>query len=230
MTAAIVACTALLGWSLRLARTGARRPARRPDQVGAVGVGQAVRHSLRSRIGASGRARTVDPAPLLQFRTAVERGASVLQAFESVAVGSGPWADGARRVVRRVRAGSGVQDAVDTWVIEGRDPAVRLLADALAISSGTGGSHVRAVDAVIDAVRERAALQREVRALASQAQTSAVVLVLLPVGFAAAVAVIDPRVRSFYVGSVLGPVCVVVGVVLDALGGWLMARLVRSVA
>jgi Flp pilus assembly protein TadB len=89
---------------------------------------------------------------------------------------------------------------------------------------------VRAIEAVIDAVRERAALQREVRALASQAQTSAVVLVLLPVGFAAAIAVVDPRVRSFYVGSPLGPLCVAAGVLLDAFGAWLMLRLVRSVA
>jgi tight adherence protein B len=172
----------------------------------------------------------IDPAPLLQLRTAIERGASVLQAFESLAAGSGTWADAARRVVRRVRAGSGVQEAIDTWVAEDRDPTVRLLADALAISTGTGGSHVRAIEAVIDAVRERAALQREVRALASQAQTSAVVLVLLPVGFAAAIAVVDPRVRSFYVGSPLGPLCVAAGVLLDAFGAWLMLRLVRSVA
>lgn len=152
------------------------------------------------------------------------------QAFESVAAGSGRWAAGARRLVRRVRAGSGVQDAIDAWVAEDRDPSVRLLADALAISAGTGGSHVRAVDAVIDAVRERAALQREVRALASQAHTSAVVLVLLPVGFAVAIAAFDPRVRAFYVGSALGPVCVAAGCLLDALGAWLMLRLVRAVA
>lgn len=175
-------------------------------------------------------AGAVDPAPLLRFRTAIERGASVMQAFESVASGSGRWAVGAGGLVARVRAGSAVQDAIDDWVAEDPDPSVRLLADALAISATTGGSHLRAVDAVIDAVRDRAALQREVRALASQAQTSAVVLVLLPVAFAVAVALLDPRVRSFYLGSALGPLCIVGGLVLDAVGAWLMLRLVRGVA
>ncbi len=229
MTAAIIACTGLLGWSVRRSHNRDRRPLVRSGRGAVAGreLGRILRRwaGLRSQSGG-----LADPAPLLRFRTAIERGASVVQAFESVAKGTGTWADGAERVVRRVRAGSGVQGAVDAWVDEDRDPVVRLFADALAISTGTGGSHVRAIDAVIDAVRERAALQREVRALASQAQTSAVVLVLLPVGFAVAIAVVDPRVRAFYVASALGPVCVAAGLLLDAFGAWLMVRLVRSVS
>ncbi len=229
MTFVIVLGTVLFGWSVRRARTHARRRGKQPDRWGTAGVvlGPVIRR-WTGRFGR--RPAPVDPTPLLQFRTAIERGASVLQAFESVAMGTGRWAEGAGRVVRRVRAGSGVQDAVDIWVDEDPDPSVRLLADAVAISTGTGGSHVRAVDAVIDAVRERASLQREVRALASQAQTSAVVLVVLPVAFAVAIAAIDPRVRAFSIGSPLGLVCIAAGGLLDALGAWLMLRLVRSVA
>lgn len=187
----------------------------------------AVRRRWRRRSSSPG---VVDPAPLLRFRTAIERGASSLQAFESVAAGSGRWAVGADRLVRRVGSGAAVQAAIDDWVAEDPDPSVRLLADALAISAATGGSHLRAVDAVIDAVRDRASLQREVRALASQAQASAVVLVVLPVAFAVVIALVDERVRAFYVGSPLGPVCVLAGLALDALGAWSMLRLVRSVA
>ncbi len=231
MIAIVVALTLLLGWLVPRARAGARLrrpiPGRGPVRRRAVGPASALVAQARARFGA---AIVADPAPLLRFRTAIARGASVAQAFESVAAGTGRWSAGAHRLVLRVRAGAGVQDAIDAWVTEDRDPSVRLLADALAISAGTGGSHVRAVDAVIDAVRDRAALQREVRSLASQAQTSAVVLVLLPVGFAVAIAAVDPRVRAFYLGSALGPVCVIAGCLLDAVGAWLMARLVRGVA
>jgi tight adherence protein B len=221
LVAALVVATAV---ALQRARTGRPRP-------WAVQVGRwppAWASTGWQRLGV--RPAAADPAPLLRFRTAIERGASVLQAFESVAAGTGRWASGARRLVHRVRAGSAVLAAADDWADEDPDPSVRLLADALAISATTGGSHLRAVDAVIDAVRDRAALQREVRALASQAQASAVVLVLLPMGFAVAVALVDPRVRGFYVGSPLGPVCVAAGLLLDAVGAWIMARLVRSVA
>ena len=227
MTAAVVGLVVLLGWAVR--HTGT--PARRPSQVPVIGRAGGALASWKRRIRRStSRRSTSDPAPLLRFRTAIERGASVAQAFESVAAGSGRWAEGARRLVQRVGAGAGVQGAVDEWAAEDRDPALRLLADALAISGSTGGSHVRAVAAVIDAVRERAALQREARALASQAQTSAVVLVILPVAFALAVAALDSKVRAFYVGSPLGPACVIGGGILDVLGAWLMLRLVRAVS
>lgn len=171
-----------------------------------------------------------DAIHLLRFRTALERGGSVLQAFEAASVGSGRWPDGARRLVRRVRAGSGVEAAAARWAAEDPDPAVAVLVDALAISASTGGSHLRAVDAVIDAVRRRAALRREVRALASQARASAVVLMVMPVGFAVAVALLDARVRAFYVGSPAGLACVGVGVALDVVGAWAMARMIRRVA
>lgn len=226
MTAVIVG-TLLLGWSVRLARTRAlRRPVGPPAAPRwARWPGWTWRPLVDRRAP-----ELVDPAPLLCFRSAIERGASVLGAFEAVAATGGRWSDGAVRLVRRVRAGSSVQGALDAWVAERGDAAARLLADALAISASTGGSPLRAVDAVIDAVRERSALQREVRALASQAQASAVVLVVLPVAFAVAIAAIDARVRTFYVGSPLGLVCLVAGGALDVVGGRLMLRLVRSVA
>lgn len=212
--------------SIRRVGVGSRRRA----SVEGLSLGPLPTVLAKARRRLFGSAPLADPAPLLRFRTAIERGASVTQAFEAVAAGSDRWALGARRLVHRVRAGAAVHDAVDAWVGEERDPAAGLLADALAISAATGGSHLRAVDAVIEAVRDRAALQREVRALASQAQTSAVVLVLLPIGFAVAVALADARVRAFYAGSVLGVACVVGGCVLDLLGAVIMVRLVRSVA
>lgn len=226
MRAVVGGLVVLLGWAVRRASRSDRRPRPSVSRFDGGALGRWLRRIPRPL----GRRIESDPTPLLRFRTAIERGASVTQAFESVASGSGRWADGARRLVLRIRAGAGLQDAVDQWVTEDPDPALRLLADALAISGSTGGSHVRAVDAVIDAVRERAALQREARALASQAQTSAVVLVILPFAFAVAIAALDPRVRAFYVGSPLGAACMVGGCVLDVLGALLMVRLVRGVA
>ena len=173
---------------------------------------------------------TGEPVHLLRFRTALERGASVVQAFEAASNGLGRWPSGARRLVRRVQAGASLNAALDQWVSEDRDPSVVVLRDALAISSTTGGSHLRAVDAVIDAVRERSALQREVRALASQARASALVLLVMPVGFAVVVGLLDPRVRAFSVGSPFGLACIAAGLALDGAGAWIMARMIRRVA
>lgn len=228
MTAVVVVLlvVAIAGVGGRARRVGPRPPI----EVGGTWATspEAVLRDWWSRV--FGSQAVADPAPLLRFRSAIERGASVTQSFEAVGDGTDRWAAGARRIVRRVGAGSPVQEAVDGWAAEEPDPSAQMLADALAISATTGGSHLRAVDAVIEAVRDRAELQREVRALASQAQTSAVVLVLLPVGFAMVIALVDPRVRAFYTGSALGLVCMAAGCTLDLLGAWIMVRLVRAVA
>ena len=144
-----------------------------------------------------------------------------------------------RSLVRQVRLGVALQDALDSWAAESVDPLLGLVADALAIAQRTGGSQERALDAVVAAARDREALRREVRALASQARASAAVMVLMPMAFALIVAVLDPRVARFYVGTALGPLAVGVGLALDGLGALvdvaaraagLVIRLVAAVA
>ena len=219
-----VACGAVLRWVGQVRTRGVA-----PGGIGLRG-GLARRFLASPWRGQGGGRDGGEPLHLLRFRTALERGASVLQAFEAASIGPGPWSAGARRLVRRVHAGAGLDAAAALWAAEDPDPSVAVLVDALAISGSTGGSHLRAVDAVIAAVRSREALRREVRALASQARASAVVLVVMPVGFAIAIALLDPRVRAFYVGGPAGLLCVAAGAVLDLAGAWVMARMIRRVA
>jgi tight adherence protein B len=106
----------------------------------------------------------------------------------------------------------------------------RLVAAAIALAAAGGGQQARAVDATSDAVREHLALAAEVRAQAAQATLSALVLAVTPLVFTAWSASSDARVRSFLFGDPLGVACLAGGLTLDALGGWWMARLCRSVA
>jgi tight adherence protein B len=82
---------------------------------------------------------------------------------------------------------------------------------------------------VADTVRARAAVEREVRALASSARASSGVLVATPLAFAVAVAILDGRVRAF-LGTPAGLACLLGGAVLDLLGGWWMRRQIAAVA
>jgi tight adherence protein B len=86
----------------------------------------------------------------------------------------------------------------------------------------------RAVDAVAATLRERREVQGEVVALATQARTSAGLLVVAPLGFAALVSTIEPGAVEFLVGTPLGWACLAGGLGLDALGAVWMQRIVRS--
>jgi tight adherence protein B len=176
----------------------------------------------------SGRRARGDLArEVIRLRSAVAGGGSVAAAFGALAEAGGVWARPADDARRALRAGVPLDEALARWAAD--DPDRRLVADALAIAGATGGSQVGALDAVASTLAERQALAREIRALASQASASAVLLVATPIAFAVAVGSFDARVRSFYVSSGLGPACVLGGVALDAVGGWWMRRLVRAV-
>lgn len=164
-----------------------------------------------------------------RLRAAVASGGSVLQGFEAMAGGTGRWADEARVVVLATRRGRPLQQAVDAWAERAADPEVHLVADALAIGSATGGSHALGLQVAAEAAASRRALSREIRALAAQARASALLLVVTPIAFALAVAVLDHRVAA-HLGSPGGLLTIACGLGLDAVGAAWMALLVGRVS
>lgn len=157
------------------------------------------------------------------------------------------------RIVRRLRAGSNLADAivgvgidddllaslaadiaagrrlapaVARWRASDPSPNRRLAAVALELSAEAGGSGAAVLDGVSESLRDRVALEREVVALSSQARASAALLVVAPVVFTIVVGAVEPRLWSVLLGSPIGWACLVIGVGLDALGALWMARLV----
>ena len=157
-------------------------------------------------------------------------GVSLHQAFEAAARRPGPVAADLVSVTRAVHQGDGLQAALDRWAAEapGRGPV--LLADALAITARSGGSHVGAIAGVGATLREREAHAREVRALGTQARLSAGVLIITPLGFAAVAALLDGRVATLVLTTPLGWACLAGGLALDGFGAWWMHRLTGAVA
>lgn len=170
------------------------------------------------------------PALLDDVVAAMASGASLLQGLALASARPGPLGTDLDRALRLRSQGLGLQAVLDDWA--GRRPTtgVGLLADALALAGATGGSQVGALRSVGDTLREREALQREVSAMAAQAQLSATVLVVTPVAFAAVVALLDHRIGTFLLASPLGWACLVGGATLDGAGAWWMRRLVGAVA
>ena len=80
---------------------------------------------------------------------------------------------------------------LDEWSAAHDDPGTRLAATALVLATVVGSTPARAVDGVAATLRERLDLAAERRALAVQARTSALVLSVAPVGFAALLVVGD---------------------------------------
>ena len=138
-----------------------------------------------------------------------------------------------------LHAGHTFVDALDAWRPSGRaappsrpresDRRSALVVAALRLSARTGGARARAVDGIAATLRERQGAQREAHALATQARLSGFVIAAAPVGFALFVGGVDPAVVRFLLSSPIGLLCLVLGLALDGIGAWWMARLSRRV-
>lgn len=134
------------------------------------------------------------------------------------------------RLVGSLDAGVPLSLALARWRGERPSSEVSLAAAVLGFGLATGGSVARAVDGAAATLRERLALAGETRVLATQARASAVVVGGAPLAFMALVVLVDPRVGGVLFGSLVGVVCVVVGLALEVGCVVWMRRLVAQAA
>ncbi|MXZ52797.1 MAG: hypothetical protein F4Z34_06390 [Acidimicrobiaceae bacterium] len=175
----------------------------------------------------TGRSRQADALPqaLELAARALRSGASVLTALDSAAAEVPET--GLRQVVRRVRGGLSLSEALDGWVggVSERQTAAALLV----LGHTSGAAMAASLDRAAASLRQRQALNDEIRALTAQTRTSGVVVAAAPAAFAVIVTLVDRDALSGLLSTPAGLVSLGLGLALEGLGLWWMARLCRSV-
>ncbi|MCY4175827.1 MAG: type II secretion system F family protein [Acidimicrobiaceae bacterium] len=174
--------------------------------------------------GRNSQAEAVPQALELTAR-ALRSGASLLTALECAAAELSETDLG--RLTRRVRGGLSLSEALDDWV-EGL-PERQTAAALLVLGHTSGAAMAASLDNAAESLRQRQALNDEIRALTAQTRTSGLVVAAAPAGFALIIALVDPSAFSGLWASPLGWASLGLGLVLEGLGLWWMSRLCRSV-
>ncbi|HWB72968.1 MAG TPA: type II secretion system F family protein [Egibacteraceae bacterium] len=156
-------------------------------------------------------------AALNEVRSALAAGAG-----PAAALGTLPAAGPLAPVVRAVRLGRPLAEAAAD--LDTGDPAADLLVRALAVAERTGAGAVAAVDQAVAAVRDEAALARQLRVGTAQARGSAVVLTAVPAVVWLLLVALDPSAVRFY-ATPLGLVTGLPALALAAAGHWWSRRL-----
>jgi tight adherence protein B len=197
----------------------------------ALGAGPAL--VVRSRRGAAAtRLEQALPGALEAVARSLRSGASLRQAIEEAGAAPGGSPQLAAELARagaEARQGASLVAALEGIAARRPLAGVRLGVAALCLGAETGGAQARAVDGVAATVRERLAVAAELRALASQARISALVIGLAPVGFGAFAAATDPRTSQFLLHTPAGLILLTVGLTLDLLC-WLWMQRLSQVA
>lgn len=172
------------------------------------------------------------PDALDRLASAIRAGQSVGPAFAGLVASLPiPLRTDLEPVAASLAHGEPAAVALARWAgLPGASADVRLTAAALTVGAEAGGEVARAVDRLSATLRERHALRGEVRALATQARTSAAVLAMAPVAFTGLVATIEPAAVAFLVTSPVGLACLVSGVGLECIGAAWMTRITRGAA
>jgi tight adherence protein B len=107
-------------------------------------------------------------------------------------------------------------------------PEVRVASSALVLAADAGGQQARAIDGIAATLRERLSAGADARSQSAQARLSAVVISMLPIGFAVWASATDHRTTSFLLASRRGWACLAFGLVLEGLGVLWMRHVIRG--
>lgn len=164
------------------------------------------------------------PAVLDQMASSVRSGASLIEALSDDSVLEGPARDDFKALTVAVKLGSPLATQLDAWSAR-RGSDARLVATSMKVALETGSSVAPVLEMARDALISRQQLHDEIMALTSQARLSAVVMSILPPGFAVLMSALDPNFAHLLFGTLLGHILLTIGVGLDLLGGLWMRKL-----
>jgi tight adherence protein B len=184
---------------------------------------------VRARRGtAASTAEAALPGALEAVARSLRSGGSLRQAVAEAADAT-PGNLGAelRLVAAATERGAPLVDALDAWHERCPRSGVRLAVAALCLGAETGGAQARAVDGVAATLRDRLAVEGEVRALTSQTRASMLVIAAAPVAFCFFASSTDSRTSTFLFRSPIGLACLTAGIALDVIGAFWMRGLCR---
>jgi tight adherence protein B len=165
-----------------------------------------------------------------EIAATLRAGTSLQQALTSVSTRGGVAAFVLHDLLDPVGRGQPLAVGAAAWARRASSPDEALLAEAVQLSAWTGRPEPALFDAVADSARERRAMAGELHAQTAQARASAMVLVVLPIGFTLLVTMNDRGASHFLLGTVGGWTCAAIGLGLDVIGAWWMRSAISRVA
>ena len=91
----------------------------------------------------------------------------------------------------------------------------------------TGGNLAEVFDTIIDVIRERIKLQQKIATATAQGKIQGLVLFSMPFALVAVFSVSDPEVMKELVTNPVGWVAIILALILDLTGGFLILKIIR---
>ena len=157
-------------------------------------------------------------------------GHGIAQCIDTVArEAESPTSEEFRRLTVETRLGRDFIDALSAVASRMGGQDLEWVIQAIEIQRDVGGDLAEVLDTVAGTIRDRTRIRRQAAALSAEGRMSALVLLVLPFGLAAVMAVSNPDYLSPLIQTGTGHVLLAVGLALMAAGGLWLKKIVKPI-
>lgn len=155
-------------------------------------------------------------------------GHSILRSIEAAATeAEAPTSEELGRIVNETRIGKDLRLALDEAAARMDSDDFHWIGQAIQINREVGGDLVDVLEQVAATIRERSEIKGHVRALTGEGKLSAYILMAMPVFIAVVVTFINPGYTDVFFTEPIGFLMVVASLVMFAVGGFWMSRVIK---
>jgi len=129
--------------------------------------------------------------------------------------------------IRRIANGAGVAESINQLAEELDQHDLRLFGTAIETNLRFGGSLTAVLANLIENMRRRSAVDREIRSNTSQIRASAWILGLLPLVVSSIVMTTNPEYTRYFIDEPMGHTFLIYAALSEAIGAYLMRSIVR---
>ncbi len=163
-----------------------------------------------------------------QVSNALKAGFSITQAFETVVQnGENPIAQEFEVFLQQQRVGIGFSAALENLNRRVGSEDLELVCGAMDISRRTGGNLTEVFDKISQTIRERMRIERRVLTLTAQGRMQGVIVGSMPIVVGLAMFFFRPEIMVPYLRTPAGLASIAAVIVLLALGGLAIRRIIR---
>lgn len=155
-------------------------------------------------------------------------GLTFAQAMENIAEEmDAPIGTEFKRAVNEMNYGSSLEEALNSLVDRIDSADLILTVAAVNVQRQTGGNLSQILEVISETIRDRIKIKGEIKTLTSQGRASGMIIGVLPVGIAMILMVINPEYMMVFIETDIGNILLAVCVGLEALGFFLINKIVN---
>ena len=132
-----------------------------------------------------------------------------------------------RTVIGQTNIGIPIYDALDRLAERMPSSEIIMMVRAIRIQSQTGGNLGKVLDNLASTIKDRRRIARKVKALSAEARMSGYVITALPVLVGVFILVAEPHMRESLLSTKIGHVVMLIVVLLEGLGGFVLNRMMK---